>query len=383
MESQAKAVWQWSNFLHDYSPPGRTPLHINFDETNVKLYVDGGDGFLVNAARKRKRTARSLTNNIPKGQLRGSITHVSMVCDDPGIQARLPQLIIIGSRFITKEEFESIEPTPERACLRLVRSKTSWMTTEIFEYMVAQLARALGDAKNSRTIYVYGDAYKAHIGRRAWQAFNRHGINYCIIPAKLTWILQPCDTHVFAAYKNFLVNECQRISVSRVGGRLSIHHLLDAVAATINKFLNVSDWPKAFYDAGLVGNQRCVSRRVLEKIGQTDRPALPTHTIPTLEQIRQVFPRNLNPPVDLLFVALERLAATLSSGPATGSVPSSTLIAPTPPAMPMHAHAPGPHLDMATSTAVLSPSHGTSSGPLHVALPLVRLRRLPSKPIAK
>ena len=338
---------------------------------------------MVRAARKRKRTARSLTNNIPKGQLRGSITHVSMICDDPEIQPRLPQLVIIGSRFITKEEFACIEPSAERACLRLVRNKTSWMNTDIFEYMVTQLALALGDAKNSRTIYVYGDAYKAHIGRRAWKAFAKQGMNYCLIPANMTWILQPLDTRAFAGYKNFLANECQRISVARIGGRLSMHQLLDAVAATINRYLNVSDWTKAFCDTGLVGSQRCVSTRVLEKMGQPERPFLPRHTIPTLEQLANVFPRNLSPPVDLLFVELQRSATTLSSEPATGGLLSSTLITPTPSAMPLHTHSPGPHVDIAASPAVLATSKRASSGPTHPALPLVRLRRLPSKPTHK
>ena len=306
-----------------------------------------------------------------------------MICDDPEIQARSPQLVIIGSRFITKEEFACIEPSAERACLRLVRNKTSSMATDMFEYMVTQLARALGDVKNSRTVHVYGDEYKAHVGRRVWKAFAEQGMNYCLIPAKLTWILQPLDTHAFAGYKNFLANECQRISVARIEGRLSMHHLLDAVAATINKYLNVSDWTQAFYDTGLVGSQRCVSTRALEKWDSQKDQSFRDTRYRLLEQLANVFPRNLSPPVDLLFVELQRSAATLSSRPATGSLLSSTLITPTPSAMPLRTRSPGPHLDVAASPAVLATAKRASSGPTHSALPLVRLRRLPSKPTAK
>lgn len=379
MRSQANAMWQWSNFLHDFQPPNKHPLHINFDETNIKLYQDGGEGFLVEAARKRKRTPRSLTNNIPKGQLRGSVTHVCMVCDDPTIQPRLPQLVIIGQAIMTKTEFASIEPSAMPSCLRLMRNTSSWMTIKNMEYLIKILSDALRDVKGSRAIYVYGDAYRAHLGRKVWQAFNREGMNYCIIPAKLTWALQPCDTHVFAGFKNFLATECQRIAVAGARSRLSVTQLLQALGNTIGEYLNKSRWVKAFYDTGLVGDQRYVSTRVLGKLGAVAAPAIPRSTIPSLHQLTNVFPQHYTVPVDLLFVTVERAAE--GSSETTTSLPSlpPTTRAALPSTSTRPVWLPGAGVRIVRLLHRVPASTGTGGGTLHPELPVPRLRRLPSK----
>ena len=41
------------------------------------------------------------------------------------------------------------------------------------------------------------DCARQHIHRSVFDAAARQGVRLVLIPAKLTWLLQPCDAHVF------------------------------------------------------------------------------------------------------------------------------------------------------------------------------------------
>ena len=51
------------------------------------------------------------------------------------------------------------------------------------------------------------DACRLHLHRSLAEACLREGVWLVIVPARLTWLLQPLDTHAFQPYKHFL-REC-------------------------------------------------------------------------------------------------------------------------------------------------------------------------------
>ncbi len=108
-QTQATAVWNWANFLHDRIPPHERALVVNMDETSIRLYQKPGKGYVVMMARNQKRSAKSLTRSVTKGQLLGTFTHVAMICDDAELQPHLPQFLFINQTQISQAEFESIQ----------------------------------------------------------------------------------------------------------------------------------------------------------------------------------------------------------------------------------------------------------------------------------
>ena len=79
------------------------------DETSIRLYQKPGHGYMVKVARKQKRSAKGLTNNVTKGQLLGPFTHVAMICDVVDVQPHLPQFLFINRTQISQAEFDSIQ----------------------------------------------------------------------------------------------------------------------------------------------------------------------------------------------------------------------------------------------------------------------------------
>ena len=108
------AVWQWSNLLHVHAPVGKRVLHINMDETSVKLYQDAGKGMLVARARRLRRTPKSLVQNVSRRQLRAALTHAAFICDDPTVQPLLPQVLIAGEASMTAAQAAELETAPNQ-----------------------------------------------------------------------------------------------------------------------------------------------------------------------------------------------------------------------------------------------------------------------------
>ena len=272
---QATAVWQWANFLHAHIPPHERAVVVNMDETSIRLYQKPGHGYMVKVARKQKRSAKGLTNNVTKGQLLGTFTHVAMICDDADLQPHLPQFLFINRTQISQAEFDSIQShwLPNVHPHRVVNP---WMTDEKMKMVLKGLADAIAAHSQNRRVVLCADAHKTHIATSTWQSAAAHRFFYFIVPPKLTWAWQPCDTHLFALFKDKLSTTCQQLAIANGRRRWDILLLLKGLNTSIDNVLNKRSWRKAFDDLGYRGNQINVSTRVLENC----RPSLFVAPIP-------------------------------------------------------------------------------------------------------
>jgi len=76
---QAIGFWRWGNFLHSHLAAGKQALHVNLDETGIRMHQVAVKGMLVNTAILEKRKAASLTQDVFGAMLRGSFTHVRII----------------------------------------------------------------------------------------------------------------------------------------------------------------------------------------------------------------------------------------------------------------------------------------------------------------
>ena len=223
------------------------------DETSIRLYQKPGKGYVVKMARKQKRSAKSLTRNVTKGQLLGTFTHVAMICDDAELQPHLPQFLFINQTQISQADFESIqgEWLPN---VHAHRVANPWMTNDKMKVVLKGLADAVSAHSKNRRVVLCSDAHKTHIATSTWQSAAAHNFFYFIVPPKLTWALQPCDTHLFAMFKNMLSTTCQKLAIQNGRRRWDITLLMKALNTSIGDVLNKRSWRKAFDDLGYRGN---------------------------------------------------------------------------------------------------------------------------------
>ena len=67
------------------------------------------------------------------------------------------------------------------------------------------------------------------------RAAGQAGLWVVIVPAKLTWLLQPADTHCFAKYKAFLRKKYLEMSSDSVDGAVELQQILLAMNEAVRK----------------------------------------------------------------------------------------------------------------------------------------------------
>ena len=120
---------------------------------------------------------------------------------------------------------------------------------------------------------------------------NQLGVVLFYVPAKLTWLLQPADTHVFFRLKTRLRQLWLDLRVQSVSGELSRADWVAAVLGLARKLLCGFQWNNAFMSDGLLDESK-IGTRLLAELGW-DGPKPLAVGILTPDQLRAVMPRRM------------------------------------------------------------------------------------------
>ena len=163
------------------------------------------------------------------------------------------------------------------------------------------LAVALESHAKDSQIILSADCCRAHIAKQVWQTCTRHNICLHLIPAKMTWALQPCDTHVFASLKRRIQRGCVELMLQSPSGQLTKVQLFRAFSGALQEIVNNGNWQKAFHDVGMVGHQNDVSDTVLQQKCLDRTTAATSSDLPSLLDLQALWPDKSHIPVTEIF----------------------------------------------------------------------------------
>ena len=132
------------------------------------------------------------------------------------------------------------------------------------------------------------------------QAFTRGHIWPIIIPARLTWLLQPLDVHVFARLKAAVRTAVVQALLESHAGELSNAAVLQTTTTITESFLRSQSWAPCFGKTGFGHVQRLVSPMILRAVGLDEPPQL-GNAAPSLHHLQLCFPQRAAVPVRPLF----------------------------------------------------------------------------------
>ena len=291
--------------MQSMDPPERERVLINIDETSVRLVPEEGRGHVS------KRAYRLFVSGVPMGRraslaaCRSCVTHVAAICNKKTFQELLPQVVLVGENQVTEARLATLRSAAPERC-HIWRYKTGWMTAAIMVEYVRLLGRSLKDFQSSHRFILYFDALRAHIHPNVLRAASRAGLWVCVIPGKLTWALQPCDTHLFASYKRILGQEVQRRSGMTAAGELSWELVLGAVWHIVRVLIDAKDWSHSFSAVGIADAQEKISARTKGKLRIEPTALAVGRSLPTLSDLTYIFPKGAIIPIQDLFLPVER-----------------------------------------------------------------------------
>ena len=292
-----RAAWQWWNFSEAQSTD-KPILRINLDETSCKLHYDQKRGLAVTRQRALSRAKKAeIVQDVSQQKLRGCFTHIAMICDDESLQPRLPQIFLGNEHIFTKGMVEAAQRDLAKNIILWGR-KSAWANKATMVQVVQALATALGPELAARRVMLLLDAAKIHMGTGFLRACTARGILVHYVPAKLTWLLQPLDTHAFARFKVAIGTNYRREIMKH--GQCDLSAMLRIVAGAVRKVLQGVRWAYAFDGNGFGKKQGEVRKTILEVLDQASAVG-PSSQLPTYHQFTLIFPRRAAIPLaDLL-----------------------------------------------------------------------------------
>ena len=105
-----------------------------------------------------------------------------------------------------------------------------------------------------------------HIADEVIEELRMLSIWFMVVPARVTWLLQPFDTHAFATYKRFLKTHVQDAMMAGDSTPV-ILRMVRLVVRCIRSVIQGYRWEASFASNGFGPGQERVSKRILEHIG--------------------------------------------------------------------------------------------------------------------
>jgi hypothetical protein len=288
---EAVATWKWYNFIKNEAPTGKTTVCINLDETYVNFYQGQHKGNVAVQTHDLPVDEPPLHQRASRQQLRLGLTHVGLVCDVPLLQPLLPQVLIVPDRALLKRDLAAaINSMP--GYIYVLRRPSKWVSVSILVWIMRLIAWSIRQMRSQYNVIILMDVLSQHFHPDVLQAMSMLQFTYVFVPARLTWLLQPLDTHVFALYKRHLqrVTSRQR-AVSDASGQPSILQWLAHIRNTIEMVLNAQPWIHAFRDNGFGAQQTLVSTFIRRHLIEATELVVAS-SLPTVADIKTVFPNN-------------------------------------------------------------------------------------------
>ena len=296
--AQVTAVYTWWNLLESLCPRTKSVLRINLDETAVKVWMAPGKGLIARSSLSVVRGARCVSPATRKQQ-RACLTHVAFVCDSPSIQVHLPHVIIGNDAVLPLYIQREIEPQLF-SNVYLVRRKSAWVDAGYMAVIIALLGEILKPFLGTVQPILLMDALPAHIAPKVFRAAARCGIWVVVVPAKLTWLVQPADTHAFYKYKMYLKKRYLEARARSAEGELQLREVLMAMNDGVRYVFQAHEWSKAFDENGFGHQQRLLRTSVAQEAGLTWPVVIPSN-VPNLRQLRSIWPSGVDVPLDDVF----------------------------------------------------------------------------------
>ena len=273
----------------------------------------------------KSRHRGECTQHIPRGKRRRYLTHVAFICDDAAIQKILPQFIIGNEvTFPARKMAQLRAAAPPH--FTLVRQRSAWNNERLCATIIRRLGTVLGSHTGSLQPILLMDAVRLHTTRLVLSTCEKMRIWPIVVPSKMTWLLQPLDTHAFLPYKRALEDAYQGARELSRNGDPSIECFMPCIYAASRAVLENRSWCDAFNKNGFGLRQRGLRRFIFEQLGT--RCCVAPLERPSAEQVTQCFPRGSHAPIEHLWRIFDRdiplvhaSAAPVASEPLGGIVP--------------------------------------------------------------
>jgi hypothetical protein len=226
--------------------------------------------------------------HVKSGDAKANMSFLAFITHDADIQPKLPQIFISNKHQIPAKSLKDITPhLPEN--IYLWRGDSAWNCHAYMRKAMCCLMKHLEDYHDTHQIILVLDVAKSHFDISIFSLATRQGIRLLYVPAQLTWLLQPADTHAFSRLKQRLRKAWLNLCVESANGQIQRAKWMQIIFAVAKKLFTEVQWHSAFESNGLLDEDK-VSQRIIKQLGWAT-PMAASSEVLTPAQLGLVFPR--------------------------------------------------------------------------------------------
>jgi hypothetical protein len=243
---EAALMLQWCEWLRKCVLAGRETIFVNLDETPMAKQMQARRGYVCEVIGTVDTDWHA---RISTRDTRSHATLMAAVCDDPDLQKHLPQLLLTKDETLTRAEKAALATLP--LPIRWLAGSKGWMTSAICKQVFTIYRRAIRAVRPNADIVMVFDCASQHVTHEVLMHLNRLNMHTLLVPAGMTWLLQPLDTHVFSTLKRSLHDSQMRGRGASPLGILPACSWIRLAGAAIKEVLVDRDWSHSLRGNGL------------------------------------------------------------------------------------------------------------------------------------
>ena len=243
--------------------PERTVV-LNLEETAIERVIPHRRGHVLSSS-SRGGARDQMHERITRGESHGHLTLVACVAADADLQRRCPQFVLTKDASLTARERARMSALASP--IQWFSGTSGWVTKENFPAILTALRRFLRQRRPGFEYVIVLDCAAQHVANDVLAHAARLGLHLLFVPARLTFLLQPLDTHVFSTLKLQLHREQLRARSGAAQGGLGPLEWIAILERTVTQVLVMRDWSRSFADNGVTGRPELARPRILEQAG--------------------------------------------------------------------------------------------------------------------
>jgi hypothetical protein len=230
---------------------GEALVVINMDETAVRHEYNSKAGNVIGLGRRVCSRARWCEERIAVSETRAHCTLVAFVTNHAPLQQHLPQIFLPSSAKRPLTAAEDAKFTSLAAPMETWRGTGGWITAEIMMRLLTRIRQAVRAQMGMVKILLWLDAATQHVSVDVLNHAARLQIYMLLVPASLTWLMQPLDVYVFSKFKG-LLRELQRTGRKNApDAKLPPNEWITLTGEAVQRLLVHTDWSHAFGKLGM------------------------------------------------------------------------------------------------------------------------------------
>ena len=248
IQSKAAILIRWLRWSSRGTGADRPVLFINMDETSISCLKTSKKAMVGPSAFDRTRAGHGCKKQ--RGLPRCAL--IASIVNDDALQSKLPQVFLPRSKpgVYPPRSIRNVIADAQPP-VQAYHGGSGFQSADSMRQWLKDLRRVLLRERPDHIWVLVMDCYSVHVSMEALKYAKALRFVIVLIPGRMTWLLQPLDSHIFAGLKQVLRRLVMHLRISSENGTITWSEGLKAATTAVRQQLVSKSWRHVMQASGM------------------------------------------------------------------------------------------------------------------------------------